>query len=147
LRDLVAGDVVRLRRGDMVPADARLLDGDSIEVDESALTGESLPVTAKPGGAVYSGSIIRQGEIDAIVYATGTNTYFGKTAEMVEEAHTVSHFQKAVMKIGDYTPPSFSICAAPAICWVITCGPQMGTLESLKALSWMRLAGTLATSM
>jgi H+-transporting ATPase len=79
-----------------------LLDGDSIEVDQSALTGESLPVTAKPGGAVYSGSIIRQGEIDAMVYATGTNTYFGKTAQLVQEAHTVSHFQKAVMKIGDY---------------------------------------------
>jgi H+-transporting ATPase len=78
-----------------------LLDGDSIEVDQSALTGESLPVTAKPGGAVYSGSIIRQGEIDAMVYATGTNTYFGKTAQMVQ-SHTVSHFQKAVMKIGDY---------------------------------------------
>ena len=100
--ELVPGDVVRLRLGDIVPADARLLDGDSIEVDQSALTGESLPVTAKPGGAVYSGSIIRQGEIDAIVYGTGTNTYFGKTAQMVQSAHTVSHFQKAVMKIGDY---------------------------------------------
>jgi H+-transporting ATPase len=100
--ELVPGDVIRLRLGDIVPADARLLDGDSIEVDQSALTGESLPVTAAPGGAVYSGSIIRQGEIDAIVYATGTNTYFGKTAQLVEQAHTVSHFQKAVMKIGDY---------------------------------------------
>jgi H+-transporting ATPase len=100
--ELVPGDVIRLRLGDIVPADARLLDGDSIEVDQSALTGESLPVTAKPGGAVYSGSIIRQGEIDAIVYATGTNTYFGKTAQLVQSAHTVSHFQKAVMKIGDY---------------------------------------------
>ena len=100
--ELVPGDVIRLRLGDIVPADARLLDGDSIQVDQSALTGESLPVTAKSGGAVYSGSIIRQGEIDAIVYATGTNTYFGKTAQLVEQAHTVSHFQKAVMKIGDY---------------------------------------------
>jgi H+-transporting ATPase len=100
--ELVPGDVIRLRLGDIVPADARLLDGDSIQVDQSALTGESLPVTAKSGGAVYSGSIIRQGEIDAMVYATGTNTYFGKTAQLVEQAHTVSHFQKAVMKIGDY---------------------------------------------
>jgi H+-transporting ATPase len=100
--ELVPGDVIRLRLGDIVPADARLLDGDSIEVDQSALTGESLPVTAKSGGAVYSGSIIRQGEIDAVVYATGTDTYFGKTAQLVEQAHTVSHFQKAVMKIGDY---------------------------------------------
>ena len=100
--ELVPGDVVRLRLGDIVPADARLLDGDPIEVDQSALTGESLPVTAKPGSAVFSGSIIRQGEIDAIVYATGEHTYFGKTAQMVQEAHTVSHFQRAVMKIGDY---------------------------------------------
>jgi len=100
--ELVPGDVIRLRLGDIVPADARLLAGDPIEVDQSALTGESLPVTAKPGGAVFSGSIVRQGEIDAMVYATGTNTYFGKTAQLVQEAHTVSHFQRAVMKIGDY---------------------------------------------
>ena len=100
--ELVPGDVIRLRLGDIVPADARLLEGDPVEVDQSALTGESLPVTCKPGGAVFSGSIIRQGEIDAMVYATGTNTYFGKTAQLVSEAHTVSHFQKAVMKIGNY---------------------------------------------
>jgi H+-transporting ATPase len=99
---LVPGDVVRLRLGDIVPADCRLLDGDPVQVDQSALTGESLPVECKPGGAVYSGSILRQGEIDAMVYATGTNTYFGKTAQLVEEAHTVSHFQRAVLKIGDY---------------------------------------------
>jgi len=85
-----------------VPADARLLDGDQVEVDQSALTGESLPVTRNPGEAVFSGSIIRQGEIDALVYATGAKTYFGKTTELVQEAHTVSHFQRAVLKIGTY---------------------------------------------
>ncbi len=100
--DLVPGDVIRLCLGDIIPADARLLAGDPVEVDQSALTGESLPVTAKPGGAVFSGSILRQGEIDAMVYATGTNTYFGKTAQLVQEAQTVSHFQRAVLKIGDY---------------------------------------------
>jgi H+-transporting ATPase len=101
-RELVPGDVIRVRLGDIVPADARLLDGDSIEVDQSALTGESLPAPRKPGEAVFSGSIVRQGEISALVYATGANTYFGKTAELVQEAHTVSHFQRAVLKIGDY---------------------------------------------
>ncbi len=101
-RELVPGDVIRVRLGDIVPADARLLDGDSIEVDQSALTGESLPATRKPGEAVFSGSIVRQGEIGALVYGTGTNTYFGKTAQLVQEAHTVSHFQRAVLKIGDY---------------------------------------------
>jgi H+-transporting ATPase len=101
-RELVPGDVIRMRLGDIVPADARLLDGDPVEVDQSALTGESLPAERKPGDAVFSGSIIRQGEIGALVYSTGTNTYFGKTASLVQEAHTTSHFQKAVLKIGNY---------------------------------------------
>jgi H+-transporting ATPase len=101
-RELVPGDVIRVRPGDIVPADARLLDGDPIEVDQSALTGESLPATRKPGEAVFSGSIVRQGEIGAMVYATGATTYFGRTADLVQQAHTVSHFQRAVLKIGDY---------------------------------------------
>jgi H+-transporting ATPase len=101
-RELVPGDVIRVRLGDIVPADACLLEGDPVEVDQSALTGESLPVTRKTSETVYSGSIIRQGEIEALVYGTGQNTYFGKTAQLVQEAHTVSHFQRAVLKIGDY---------------------------------------------
>jgi H+-transporting ATPase len=101
-RELVPGDVIRVQLGDIVPADANLIDGDPVEVDQSALTGESLPVTHKTGDLIYSGSIIRQGEIDAEVTATGAKTYFGKTAQLVAEAHTVSHFQKAVLKIGDY---------------------------------------------
>ena len=101
-RELVPGDVIRVRPGDIVPADARLLEGDPVEVDQSALTGESLPATRKSGEAIFSGSIIRQGEINALVYGTGSNTYFGKTAELVQEAHTVSHFQRAVLKIGNY---------------------------------------------
>jgi len=101
-RELVPGDVIRLRLGDIVPADARLLDGDPIEVDQSALTGESLPAERKSGEAIFSGSIIRQGEIGALVYATGGKTYFGKTAQLVQEAQTTSHFQKAVLKIGNY---------------------------------------------
>ena len=101
-RELVPGDVIRLRLGDVVPADARLLKGDEVSVDQSALTGESLPASRKSGDAVFSGSIIRRGEIGALVYATGGNTYFGKTAQLVQEALTVSHFQKAVLKIGNY---------------------------------------------
>ena len=101
-RELVPGDVIQLRLGDIVPADARLLDGDPMSVDQSALTGESLPATRNPGDAVFSGSIVRRGQSNAMVYATGTHTYFGKTAQLVEEAQTVSHFQKAVLKIGNY---------------------------------------------
>ncbi len=71
-RELVPGDVIRMRLGDIVPADARLLDGDPMSVDQSALTGESLPAARNPGEAVFSGSIVRRGEISALVYATGT---------------------------------------------------------------------------
>ena len=98
--ELVPGDLIRLRLGDIVPADARLLSGDPIQVDQSALTGESLPVTRESGNAVFSGSIVRQGEIEAMVYATGRNTYFGKTAQLVEDAKVDSTFQRAVLRIG-----------------------------------------------
>jgi H+-transporting ATPase len=98
----VPGDVIRMRLGDIVPADARLLDGDPVEVDESALTGESLPAERGPGDAVFSGSVIRQGEIGALVYGTGANTYFGQTAELVQDVQTASHFQKAVLRIGKF---------------------------------------------
>ena len=93
-RELVPGDLIRLRLGDIVPADVKLLDGDPIEVDQSALTGESLPVTKKGGDVAYSGSVVKQGEIDALVYGTGPNTYFGTTAQLVEGTVNVSHFQR-----------------------------------------------------
>ncbi len=101
-KELLPGDLIRIRIGDIVPADAELLEGDPIEVDQSALTGESLPVKRSPGETVYSGSIIRQGEIDAFVTSIGAQTYFGKTAHLVESADKASHFQRAVLKIGDY---------------------------------------------
>jgi H+-transporting ATPase len=128
--ELVPGDVIRLRLGDIVPADARLLAGDPVQVDQSALTGESLPATRKPGEAVFSGSIIKRGETDAMVYATGTNTYFGKTAELVQDAHTVSHFQRAVLKIGNY----LIVLAVALVAVIVTTAlfrhdPILSTLE------------------
>ena len=101
-RELVPGDLVRLRLGDIVPADAKLSNGDPLEIDQSALTGESLPVTRQSSELVYSGSVVRQGEADAFVQATGADTYFGKTAQLVKQAHTTSHFQQAILKIGNY---------------------------------------------
>jgi H+-transporting ATPase len=101
-RELVPGDLMRVSLGEIVPADAKLLQCDPLEVDQSALTGESLPVERKTDEDIYSGSIIRQGEADAAVTGTGQNTYFGRTAQLVQTAHTVSHFQRAVLKIGDF---------------------------------------------
>ena len=99
---LVPGDIIRLRLGDIIPADARLIGGDYLSVDQSALTGESLPVSKKSGDLVYSSSIAKQGEMVALVTETGSHTYFGRTAKLVSSAKTVSHFQKAVLQIGDY---------------------------------------------
>jgi H+-transporting ATPase len=101
-RELVPGDVVRIRLGDIIPADLKLFSGDYLSIDESALTGESLPVEKHKSDLAYSGSVIRQGEMNGLVVATGLNTFFGKTARLVEEARTISHFQKAVVKIGNY---------------------------------------------
>ncbi|HWU38088.1 MAG TPA: HAD-IC family P-type ATPase, partial [Candidatus Acidoferrum sp.] len=99
---LVPGDIVRIRLGNVVPADVRLLEGDYLEVDQSALTGESLPVSKKVGDAGYSGSIVKKGEMTAAVTGTGSNTLFGRTAKLVQSAGTVSHFQNAVTRIGDF---------------------------------------------
>jgi H+-transporting ATPase len=100
--ELLPGDLVRVRAGEIVPADLKLVDGDFLQADESALTGESLPVEKQVSDIAYSGSVVRQGEMNALVTATGMDTFFGRTARLVEEARTVSHFQKAVVKIGDY---------------------------------------------
>jgi H+-transporting ATPase len=135
-RELVPGDTIRLRLGDIVPADARLLDGDEIEVDQSALTGESLPATRQSGEAVFSGSIVRQGEIGALVYATGTKTYFGRTAELVQGAHTISHFQKAVLRIGNYLIVFAVVMVAAIIAVAIYRGdPILATLQFALVLT------------
>jgi len=101
-RELVPGDVVALKIGDVTPADMKLVSGDYLSTDQSALTGESLPVDKGVGDPAYSGSIIKLGAMDGIVTATGTKTYFGRTAQLVQSAQTRSHFQRAVMRIGNF---------------------------------------------
>jgi H+-transporting ATPase len=135
---LVPGDVIRFRLGDIVPADARLLDGDEISVDQSALTGESLPTTKQQGDAVFSGSIVRRGETAALVYATGGATYFGKTANLVQSAVTISHFQKAVLRIGDY----LIILAVALVAIIVVVGVVRG--EKLLTLLQFALVLTVA---
>ncbi|KAG9456249.1 hypothetical protein H6P81_000757 [Aristolochia fimbriata] len=99
---LVPGDVISIKLGDIVPADARLLEGDPLKIDQSALTGESLPVTRHPGDEVFSGSTCKQGEIEAVVIATGVHTFFGKAAHLVDSTNQVGHFQKVLTAIGNF---------------------------------------------
>ncbi|PIN16341.1 Plasma membrane H+-transporting ATPase [Handroanthus impetiginosus] len=99
---LVPGDIISIKLGDIIPADARLLEGDPLKIDQSALTGESLPVTKGPGDGVYSGSTVKQGEIEALVIATGVHTFFGKAAHLVDSTNQVGHFQKVLTAIGNF---------------------------------------------
>ncbi|NPA11120.1 MAG: plasma-membrane proton-efflux P-type ATPase [Epsilonproteobacteria bacterium] len=103
-RELVPGDIIKIKIGDIIPADVKLASGDFILVDESALTGESLPVTKKQGDVAYSNSVVKQGEMVALVVATGLNTFFGKTASLVAKAeqNQKSHFQKMVINVGNF---------------------------------------------
>lgn len=99
---LVPGDVISVKLGDIIPADARLLDGDPLKVDQSSLTGESIPVNKNPGDEIFSGSTCKQGEIEAIVIATGVHTFFGKAAHLVDSTNQVGHFQKVLTSIGNF---------------------------------------------
>jgi len=104
-REIVPGDIVKIKIGDIIPADMKLIGGgDFLSVDQSALTGESLPVTKRPGDIVYSNSIVKQGEMIGVAIATGLNTYFGKTVKLVAKAetHQRSHFQKMVINVGNF---------------------------------------------
>lgn len=101
-RELVPGDIIFTRLGDIVPADIKLINGEYLLADESALTGESLPVEKYVSDIAYDGSTIRQGEMIGIVVSTGMNTIFGKTAKLIEGAKARGHFQQAVIKIGNY---------------------------------------------
>ncbi|KAL2338657.1 hypothetical protein Fmac_013103 [Flemingia macrophylla] len=106
---LVPGDIISIKLGDIIPADARLLEGDPLKVDQSALTGESLPVTKNPGDEVFSGSTCKQGEIEAVVIATGVHTFFGKAAHLVDSTNQVGHFQKVLTSIGNFCICSIAV--------------------------------------
>ncbi|OIW18688.1 hypothetical protein TanjilG_13440 [Lupinus angustifolius] len=106
---LVPGDIISIKLGDIVPADARLLEGDPLKIDQSALTGESLPVSKNPGDEVFSGSTCKQGEIEAVVFATGVHTFFGKAAHLVDSTNQVGHFQKVLTAIGNFCICSIAV--------------------------------------
>ncbi|XP_017978099.1 PREDICTED: plasma membrane ATPase [Theobroma cacao] len=106
---LVPGDIISIKLGDIIPADARLLEGDPLKIDQSALTGESLPVSKNSGDEVFSGSTVKQGEIEAVVIATGVHTFFGKAAHLVDSTNNAGHFQKVLTAIGNFCICSIAI--------------------------------------
>jgi H+-transporting ATPase len=99
-RELVPGDIVIMNMGDIVPADVKLLPDQHLSIDESNLTGESLPVDKQQDEMAFSGTTIKRGEARAVVLATGNDTRFASTVELVEKARQKSHFQQAVLRIG-----------------------------------------------
>jgi H+-transporting ATPase len=100
-QELVPGDLIYLRMGDLVPADARLLDG-ALLLDQSVMTGEAMPVEAGPGASAFAGSMVKRGEANGEVTATGPRTCFGRTAELVRAARTASHLQTIILTIVKY---------------------------------------------
>jgi H+-transporting ATPase len=103
-KELVPGDIIKIKIGEILPADVKLIEGEYIQIDQSALTGESLPVTKHSNDTAYANSVAKQGEMIAVVTLTGLNTYFGKTVSLVAKAEKEqkSHFQKMVIKVGNY---------------------------------------------
>jgi magnesium-transporting ATPase (P-type) len=97
-RELVPGDIVRVRSGDIVPADVKLLAG-AVRLDQSALTGESKEADKAPGAVLSSGSIVRRGEGNGVVMLTGAKTYFGRTTELVQEARPKLHIEAVVANV------------------------------------------------
>jgi len=97
-RELVPGDIVRVRPGDIIPADVKLLTGD-LSIDQSALTGESKDADKAPGAVLSSGSVVRRGEGNGVVLLTGAKTYFGRTTELVQQARPKLHIEAVVAKV------------------------------------------------
>jgi P-type E1-E2 ATPase len=139
---LVPGDIISIKLGDIIPADARLLEGDPLKIDQSALTGESLPVNKMPGDSIYSGSTCKQGEIEAVVIATGVHTFFGKAAHLVDSTNNVGHFQKVthtplppVITYTSATATPLVILTVVALWRTCRCSRRSGTSASAPSQS------------
>lgn len=108
--DLVPGDVIAFKIGDIVPADCRLYDAINVSIDQAALTGESLPQNKKVGDQCYSSSTCKQGEAEGVVIATGANTFFGRAATLVgQDDDSAGHLQKILAQIGTFCLVSIGI--------------------------------------
>jgi H+-transporting ATPase len=138
---LVPGDIVKIRLGEIVPADLRLIAGDYAAIDQSALTGESLPVAKKLGDEAFSGSVVKQGEMEGVVIATGSQTFFGRTAKLVAGAGAVSHAQKAMFQIGNFLIVLALVLAGVMVAFRIyhdvVLADSWGTEDALRILQFV----------
>ncbi len=125
---LAPGDAIHLRVGDVVAADARVASG-NVLVDHSAVTGESIPADAGPGEMLFTGGLIRRGEATAVVTATGSRTYFGKTAELVREAKAAGHLQQMIFTVVKYLVAFDLVLAALVFAYALSAG--MGAADIL----------------
>jgi H+-transporting ATPase len=123
-RDLVAGDQVRVQVGDLVPADCMIVDG-AVEVDQAALTGESAAVSRSVNETIYSGSTVRRGEATATVTATGSRTFFGRTAELVRTARSVGHLEQLLFTVVRYLVTVSAVLAAVLIAGALWRGEEL----------------------
>jgi len=132
--ELVPGDLIHIRMGDLVPADLKIIDG-AVAIDQSALTGESMPIEAGRGGTAYAGSLVKRGEAGGEVTATGARTYFGKTAELVRSAKTASHLQTIIFAIVKYlVAMDIALAAAVFVYAWLTAMPPGETLPFVLIL-------------
>jgi H+-transporting ATPase len=126
-RELVPGDLVRVRAGDIVPADLELVDG-AVSVDQAALTGESLPEEASPGAALLGSSLVQRGEATGVVTATGGASYAGRTALLVAEAHPPTALERAVFSIIRYLVIMDAVLVVAMIAYALASGNSLGNV-------------------
>jgi plasma-membrane proton-efflux P-type ATPase len=134
--NLVRGDVVRVRSGDFVPADVQIVEG-ALQVDQSVLTGESQELSKTNNDALYSGSIVRQGEATAVVVATGEQTYFGRTTRLVESAHPKLHVEAVITRVVKWLFLIVGILVAVAIIASLVEGLQLVDILPLSLVLLM----------
>lgn len=136
-RELVPGDVVRLRAGDFLPADVRVAEG-TMEVDQSSLTGESLPIEKKENEVVLAGTTIRRGEATGLVASTGPRTYLGRTVDLVQSARPKLHMEEVTSKV--------VLSLLVMVCSLLAIGLALAAVKGMRVVRVIPLAAILLVS-
>jgi H+-transporting ATPase len=142
-RDLVRGDIVRVRSGDFVPADLQIIGG-NLQIDQSALTGESQEFGKSTDDTLFSGSTVRQGEATAVVVETGVRTYFGRTTQLVESAHPTLHIEEVIKRVVKWLLLIVSILVSITVVVSLTEG---GKLIEILPLSLVLLMSAIPVAL